>query len=238
MCRRLWPHVPSQGSYSQIHHSVKWRKRHSTFFSRVIFFPSSLKNFSEQIAVFRNIASHYSMSFLEETIDWLVVMSPHINQSAGWMLHQPALPQLHLWRLLFNLRKTLLLFAGVSSGSGWCRLDDLMAVWTVDIFVLIVSSWNYVCVNFRYWLLIKMFPCVLTVRLNVFAAQRFTQCCEGKEHKHPEWRPLCVPSLISGHILSELPPHLAANVSVVACAQLVTWSAPTAPQWKHIRQVW
>lgn len=34
--------------------------------------------------------------------------------------------------------------------------------------------------------------------------------------------PLCVPSLISGHILSELPPHLAANVSAVACAQLVT----------------
>ncbi|XP_018524002.1 DNA polymerase epsilon catalytic subunit A [Lates calcarifer] len=42
----------------------------------------SAKSFSEQITVFRNIASHYSMSFLEETIDWLLVMSPQISQSA------------------------------------------------------------------------------------------------------------------------------------------------------------
>ncbi|KAM9360448.1 DNA polymerase epsilon catalytic subunit A [Symphorus nematophorus] len=40
------------------------------------------KSFSEQIIVFRNIASHYNMSFLEETIDWLLVMSPHISQNA------------------------------------------------------------------------------------------------------------------------------------------------------------
>ncbi|XP_060894086.1 DNA polymerase epsilon catalytic subunit A [Labrus mixtus] len=40
------------------------------------------KSFSEQIAVFRSIASHYNMSFLEETIDWLLVMSPHISKSA------------------------------------------------------------------------------------------------------------------------------------------------------------
>uniref|UniRef100_A0AAX7U0J0 DNA polymerase epsilon catalytic subunit n=1 Tax=Astatotilapia calliptera TaxID=8154 RepID=A0AAX7U0J0_ASTCA len=38
------------------------------------------KSFSEQITVFRNIASHYNMSFLEETIGWLLVMSPQINQ--------------------------------------------------------------------------------------------------------------------------------------------------------------
>lgn len=40
----------------------------------------SAKNFSEQITVFRNIASHYNMRFLEETIDWLLVMSPQISQ--------------------------------------------------------------------------------------------------------------------------------------------------------------
>nr|XP_040050680.1 LOW QUALITY PROTEIN: DNA polymerase epsilon catalytic subunit A [Gasterosteus aculeatus aculeatus] len=40
-----------------------------------------IKSFSEQIKVFRNIASHYSMSFLEETIDWVVVMSPQISQT-------------------------------------------------------------------------------------------------------------------------------------------------------------
>ncbi|XP_057689041.1 DNA polymerase epsilon catalytic subunit A-like isoform X1 [Corythoichthys intestinalis] len=40
------------------------------------------KNFSEQVKVFRNIASHYNMNFLEETIDWLMEMSPHANQSA------------------------------------------------------------------------------------------------------------------------------------------------------------
>uniref|UniRef100_A0A669ECA5 DNA polymerase epsilon catalytic subunit n=1 Tax=Oreochromis niloticus TaxID=8128 RepID=A0A669ECA5_ORENI len=40
----------------------------------------SAKSFSEQIAVFRNIASHYNMSFLEETLGWLLIMSPQINQ--------------------------------------------------------------------------------------------------------------------------------------------------------------
>ncbi|XP_029296654.1 DNA polymerase epsilon catalytic subunit A [Cottoperca gobio] len=40
------------------------------------------KSFSDQITVFQNIASHYSMSFLEETIDWLLVMSPQISQNA------------------------------------------------------------------------------------------------------------------------------------------------------------
>ncbi|CAB1321597.1 unnamed protein product [Coregonus sp. 'balchen'] len=39
------------------------------------------KSFSEQIKVFRNIAAHYNMNFLEETIDWLLVMSPQISQS-------------------------------------------------------------------------------------------------------------------------------------------------------------
>ncbi|KAM9811154.1 DNA polymerase epsilon catalytic subunit A [Neosynchiropus ocellatus] len=42
----------------------------------------SAKNFSDQISVFRNIASHYNMRFLEETIEWLLLMSPHISQSA------------------------------------------------------------------------------------------------------------------------------------------------------------
>uniref|UniRef100_A0A3B3HNQ0 DNA polymerase epsilon catalytic subunit n=1 Tax=Oryzias latipes TaxID=8090 RepID=A0A3B3HNQ0_ORYLA len=40
----------------------------------------SAKSFSEQIMVFRNIASHYNMRFLEETIDWLLAMSPQIEQ--------------------------------------------------------------------------------------------------------------------------------------------------------------
>ncbi|KAF6729526.1 DNA polymerase epsilon catalytic subunit A [Oryzias melastigma] len=42
----------------------------------------SAKSFSEQIMVFRNIASHYNMRFLEETIDWLLEMSPQMNQSS------------------------------------------------------------------------------------------------------------------------------------------------------------
>uniref|UniRef100_A0A6Q2YZ91 DNA polymerase epsilon catalytic subunit n=1 Tax=Esox lucius TaxID=8010 RepID=A0A6Q2YZ91_ESOLU len=37
---------------------------------------------SEQVTVFRNIAAHYNMNFLEETIDWLLVMSPQISQAA------------------------------------------------------------------------------------------------------------------------------------------------------------
>lgn len=40
-----------------------------------------LKSFSEQITVFQNIASHYNMSFLGETIDWLLAMSPHLSQT-------------------------------------------------------------------------------------------------------------------------------------------------------------
>ncbi|XP_029019497.1 DNA polymerase epsilon catalytic subunit A [Betta splendens] len=42
----------------------------------------SAKTFSEQIAVFRNIASHYNMRFLEQTIEWLLVMSPQISRSS------------------------------------------------------------------------------------------------------------------------------------------------------------
>ncbi|TDH12869.1 hypothetical protein EPR50_G00050310 [Perca flavescens] len=40
------------------------------------------KSFFEQITVFRNVASHYKMSFLDETLDWLLVMSPQISQNA------------------------------------------------------------------------------------------------------------------------------------------------------------
>nr|XP_023689121.1 DNA polymerase epsilon catalytic subunit A [Paramormyrops kingsleyae]XP_023689122.1 DNA polymerase epsilon catalytic subunit A [Paramormyrops kingsleyae]XP_023689123.1 DNA polymerase epsilon catalytic subunit A [Paramormyrops kingsleyae] len=40
----------------------------------------SLKSFSEQVRVFRNIATHYSMSFLQETIDWLLCMSPQLGR--------------------------------------------------------------------------------------------------------------------------------------------------------------
>ncbi|KAJ3603695.1 hypothetical protein NHX12_028439 [Muraenolepis orangiensis] len=39
----------------------------------------SAKSFSEQVRVFHSIASHYNMSFLEETINWLLSMSPHIS---------------------------------------------------------------------------------------------------------------------------------------------------------------
>lgn len=41
----------------------------------------STKSFSEQITVFQNIASHYNMRFLGETIDWLLEMSPQISQN-------------------------------------------------------------------------------------------------------------------------------------------------------------
>ncbi|KAG7263406.1 hypothetical protein CRUP_007412, partial [Coryphaenoides rupestris] len=41
----------------------------------------SAKSFSEQIKVFQSIASHYNMRFLEETIDWLLSMSPQIHAS-------------------------------------------------------------------------------------------------------------------------------------------------------------
>lgn len=71
-----------------------------------------LKSLFDQITVFRNIASHYSMSYLEETIDWLLVMSPQISQSALWMWH-PTLRLLHLWQLLLHLENTL--FSNVSS---------------------------------------------------------------------------------------------------------------------------
>ncbi|MFT7808498.1 DNA polymerase epsilon catalytic subunit A isoform X1 [Arapaima gigas] len=40
----------------------------------------STKRFSEQIRVFRNIATHYSMQFLLETIDWLLHMSPQLGK--------------------------------------------------------------------------------------------------------------------------------------------------------------
>lgn len=42
----------------------------------------SSKSFSEQIAVFQNIASHYNMRFLGETIEWLLAMSPQLNPRA------------------------------------------------------------------------------------------------------------------------------------------------------------
>ncbi|XP_019956457.2 DNA polymerase epsilon catalytic subunit A [Paralichthys olivaceus] len=42
----------------------------------------SVKSFSEQITVFQNIATHYNMSFLGETIDWLVMMNPQVGQSS------------------------------------------------------------------------------------------------------------------------------------------------------------
>ncbi|XP_031425753.1 DNA polymerase epsilon catalytic subunit A-like [Clupea harengus] len=38
----------------------------------------SIKSFSEQIGVFRNIAAHYKMGFLQETIDWLLLMTPQL----------------------------------------------------------------------------------------------------------------------------------------------------------------
>lgn len=54
-----------------------------------------LQSFSEQITVFRNIASHYNMSFLEEAIGWLLVMSPQINQGVHWIWASLTLPSLH-----------------------------------------------------------------------------------------------------------------------------------------------
>lgn len=47
--------------------------------------PLSVKSFSEQITVFRNIASHYNMGFLEEMIDWLGAMSPNIKPNSHWV---------------------------------------------------------------------------------------------------------------------------------------------------------
>ncbi|XP_066545416.1 DNA polymerase epsilon catalytic subunit A [Amia ocellicauda] len=42
----------------------------------------STKSFSEQISVFRNIAAHYGMTFLQETIDWMLHMSPQLGRAA------------------------------------------------------------------------------------------------------------------------------------------------------------
>lgn len=47
--------------------------------------PLSVQSFSEQITVFRNIASHYNMGFLEEMIDWLGAMSPNIKPHSHWV---------------------------------------------------------------------------------------------------------------------------------------------------------
>ncbi|XP_058888909.1 DNA polymerase epsilon catalytic subunit A-like [Acipenser ruthenus] len=40
----------------------------------------SIKGFSEQIGVFRNIAAHYSMPFLRENIDWMLQMNPELGK--------------------------------------------------------------------------------------------------------------------------------------------------------------
>uniref|UniRef100_A0A8C9TG99 DNA polymerase epsilon catalytic subunit n=1 Tax=Scleropages formosus TaxID=113540 RepID=A0A8C9TG99_SCLFO len=40
----------------------------------------STKSFWEQIGVFQNIAAHYSMHFLQETIDWLLHISPELTK--------------------------------------------------------------------------------------------------------------------------------------------------------------
>ncbi|XP_015221455.2 DNA polymerase epsilon catalytic subunit A [Lepisosteus oculatus] len=42
----------------------------------------STKSFSEQIGVFRNIAAHYSMAFLQETVDWVLRMSPQLGKAS------------------------------------------------------------------------------------------------------------------------------------------------------------
>lgn len=39
----------------------------------------SVKGFMEQIQVFRNIATHYSMPFLTETVDWMFRMNAHLK---------------------------------------------------------------------------------------------------------------------------------------------------------------
>lgn len=70
----------------------------------------------------------------------------------------PALPPLHLRRPLLNLRKTLLLFDGVSSGSGWCGLEDLTAV----------LDCRYICFDD---VIMKLCTCefqILTVNKKVF----------------------------------------------------------------------
>ncbi|MEQ2187283.1 hypothetical protein GOODEAATRI_003087 [Goodea atripinnis] len=58
-----------------IHHCLN----HKVLLFPLTLFVFHLKSFSEQITVFRNIAAHYNMRFLEETIDWLIVMSPQIS---------------------------------------------------------------------------------------------------------------------------------------------------------------
>uniref|UniRef100_A0A8C4T9X8 DNA polymerase epsilon catalytic subunit n=1 Tax=Erpetoichthys calabaricus TaxID=27687 RepID=A0A8C4T9X8_ERPCA len=40
----------------------------------------STKGFSEQLSVFQNIASHYNMPFLKETITWILHMSPQLSK--------------------------------------------------------------------------------------------------------------------------------------------------------------
>ena len=33
----------------------------------------------EQVGIFRNIAQHYGMSYLKETLDWLQLQNPHVG---------------------------------------------------------------------------------------------------------------------------------------------------------------
>lgn len=92
MCWRLRPHFLSQGFQSKIFYFMQFT--HESFWlfpfdALLLFFFFHFKTFSEQILVFQNIASHYNMRFLEETIDWLLVMSPQIGQNTHQMWDGP-----------------------------------------------------------------------------------------------------------------------------------------------------
>lgn len=66
---------------STLNCTIIFHEKHVKICSHSCFLSFHFQSFSEQIAVFQNIASHYNMRFLEETIDWLLVMSPHISQN-------------------------------------------------------------------------------------------------------------------------------------------------------------
>lgn len=160
-----------------------------------------LKSFSEQITVFRNIASHYNMSFLEETIDWLLVMSPHISQNTHqmWSSLQPFLSC--MWKLLFNMENGLLpwscLLYGKLPGHWSGRLCekslDCRYFWSRNYVLM-----KCMCVNFKFWLLIKYF---LTVSLNILFY--VTQCCckdctsPMKEKAQTSWEPSSLGTFIN-----------------------------------------
>lgn len=154
------------------------------FFLFLFFF--HLKNFSEQITVFRNIASHYNMSFLEETIDWLLVMSPHIGQNAHWMWHLPS----NTPSAAYQDDVCLTMVDGVSSGRWFEECVHCRYVWSLDYVIIKLCEFQILTVN-KYFS--KCFNC------QPECLYCSVVCCK---YKQPECDLPRGPSLISSHTSS------------------------------------